>query len=294
MKRKLLLLLFLLIGSLATSAQMEYRLARSNGQLKLNINGAVVEGYEGKEIIFSNRNATNEQVDDRAKGLVAVSTSGYLDNTGLGFNIVANGQDISVNHVLSNSSDILKIKVPNGMKLSISCNSNQFYQDFVIRNFKGEIEVAANYNKIISENNTGPMNVSTINGAVEATFDREIKGPISLVSIYNYVDVALPPATKANIEMITFYGKLYAARELQIVPDQVAVNKISDPAEGDRDGSTKQKGNAKSLTRSLSIGGAVGFGDQAIRAEKIKGKLNGGGIDLIIRSNNRNVYLRNK
>lgn len=294
MKRKLLLPLFLLIGSLAASAQKEYRLAKSNGQLKLNINGVVVEGYEGKEIIFSNQNSTNEQVDDRANGLVAVSTSGYADNTGLGFNIVANGQDIAVNHVVSNSSDILKIKVPNGMKLSISSNSNQFYKDFVIRNFKGEIEVAANYNKVIMENNTGPMNVSTINGAVEATFDREIKGPISLVSIYNYVDVALPTATKANIEMITFYGKLYAARELQIVPDQVAVNRIGDLDGGDRDGSTKLNGNAKSLTRSLSIGGAVAFGEQANGAEKIKGKLNGGGIDLIIRSNNKNVYLRNK
>ncbi|WP_316796448.1 hypothetical protein [Pedobacter agri] len=294
MKRHLIIGLFLLVNSFMASAQKEYRLAKSNGHLRLNVIGAIVEGYDGKEIIFSNQNANKDYVDTRAKGLVAVNTSGYTDNTGLGFSIVANGQDINVNHVSANSTDILTIKVPNGIKISINNNNNKFYEDFIIRNIIGEIEVATNFNKIRLDNNSGPINVSTINGAVEATFGRDIKGPISIVSIYDFVDVTLPSTIKANLEMVTFYGKLYAASEFKIVPDKIEMNKGN--AQGpstSSDNKNQINRNTKSNSGPLLTGGYLGFGNEN-SGEKLKGKLNGGGIDLIIRSNNSNIYLRTK
>ena len=304
MKRQLTIVFFLMVAGLMANAQKEYRIAKANGNLRLNINGATIEGYDGKEIIFSIQNEVDQKLDDRAKGLVALSPSGLTDNTGMGFSILSNGLDINVDNVLKNSYDILKIMVPKGIKIFVNNNSNQFYEDFIIRNMAGEIEISTSYNKIRLENNSGPMNISSINGAIEATFDRDIKGPISIVSIYDYVDITLPATTKANIEMVTFYGKLYAAKEFSIEPDLAEAAKTSQvQSKGSKEvvntagkniGGTQINKNRQNSPSSLAIGGSVGFGQQYSRAEKIKGKLNGGGLDLIIRSNNQNIYLRNK
>jgi len=304
MKRQLTIMFFLMVAGLMANAQKEYRIAKANGNLRLNINGATIEGYDGKEIIFSIQNEVDQKLDDRSKGLVALSPSGLTDNTGMGFSILSNGLDINVDNVLKNSYDILKIMVPKGIKIFVNNNSNQFYEDFIIRNMAGEIEISTSYNKIRLENNSGPMNISSINGAIEATFDRDIKGPISIVSIYDYVDITLPATTKANIEMVTFYGKLYAGKEFNIEPDLAEAAKTSQvQSKGSKEvvktagkniGGTQINRNKQNSPSSLAIGGSVGFGQQYGRAEKIKGKLNGGGLDLIIRSNNQNIYLRNK
>ncbi|RZL31260.1 MAG: hypothetical protein EOP00_35300, partial [Pedobacter sp.] len=98
MKQKLIIFSALLSLSLYTNAQ-EYRIAKSSGTLKLNITGVIVEGYDGNEIIFSGEKvATDEITDERAKGLVPISTSKYVDNTGLGINVNENGQDLNVNY----------------------------------------------------------------------------------------------------------------------------------------------------------------------------------------------------
>lgn len=297
MKKQFIILLTLLSTSLVVNAQKEYRLAKTSGLLKLNINGAIVEGYDGKEIIFSSQNTVNSEVDERAKGLVAISGSGYTDNTGMGVSVTENGQEINVNNVSKKSIGIITIKVPQDIKVSFNNNSNLYHEELILRNLKSEIEVSVAYNKIKLENNTGPMNIKTVYGSVDASFNAEVKGPISIISVYDYVDISLPASTKANIELGTNYGKLYSAKEFVI----------------DIDKNDAEKTKEKSITTSRLTGAGInGFtinnttttssgGDFptisysfSSAGERIKGKLNGGGLDLIFKSTYKNVYLRQK
>lgn len=308
MKKQIVVLFALLSLGTSAWAQKEYRLAKSTGRLNLNISGAVVEGYNGNEIIFSSQKKVEEVTDERAKGLKAINGAGFTDNTGLGIDVSVNGQDINVNTVNNRPDGILSIKVPQNMKISFSNNNVIYSGEVILRNLNNEIEVSATYNKIRLENNSGPMNIKTVYGSVDASFTGDIKGPVSIISVYNYVDVSLPAATKANIDLGTSYGKLYAADQFKIVLDAK-----NDTEEKSGSSSRSIYVNGKKIERGLvnnkkseddesSSASAVNTGSGVIvraygryrEGENIKGKINGGGVDLILKSNYKNVYLRQK
>ena len=106
------------------------------------------------------------------------------------------------------------------------------------------------------ENVTGPVTAKTVYGHIEAEFSQNIKDPVSMVSIYGYVDVTLPLATKANLKMSTSYGEILVAPEFKIDID-------------------KQ-------------------GDMVQYSDKVNGKINGGGINIGLRSDYSKIYLRKK
>lgn len=302
MKKQLLLFTLLSLGvSVSAWAQKEYRLAKSTGRLNLNINGAIVEGYDGNDIIFSAKNTETEEIDERAKGLKAINGSGFTDNTGLGVDVTASGQDINVNMVSRKLKGILTIKVPQNIKIYFANNSNVYFEEVMLKNLKNEIEVSTTYNKIKLENNSGPMNIKTVYGSVDASFAGDIKGPVSIISVYSYVDVSIPAATKANLELGTSYGKLYSADEFNIVIDK---NSGKEEKSGSESVSTTENGknmvNMRRIDGDNSAGGLRGPSGMVTtfnsirQGEYIKGTINGGGADLILKSNYKNVYLRKK
>lgn len=358
MKKQFIILFTLLGASLLANAQQEYRVAKSSGQLKINLTGVIVEGYDGKEIIFSGQKTIADETDERAKGLVPISGSKHIDNTGMGISVTENGQEVNVNMAAKKPIGILTIKVPQSIKVSILSNNNRVFfatgtnnltndEPIIIKNLKSEIEVSVNRNKIKLENNTGPMNIKTVYGSIEAVFNNEIKGPVSIISVYDYVDVTLPASTKANIEMGSTYGKLYAGKEFKIDIDKEEVERnvysINTTGSGTRSRSVsrlsgnlanlgeittkapsttsnvddKVKGTESSAkqdevttiiagvkadgvkTKGIQIAGSdllsssiYTFDSFSMGGDRIKGKLNGGGIDLIFKSTNKNVYLR--
>lgn len=314
MKKQSIILITLLCAGLFANAQKEFRLAKSTGQLKLNINGAIIEGYDGKEVIFSSKDAKVDEVDERAKGLVAVSGSGYTDNTGMGISVTENGQDAVVNMVSKKPIGILTIKVPQNMKVSFTNNSTLYSDELFIKNIKGEIEVSTTYNKVKLENNTGPMSIKTVYSPIDASFNSDIKGPISIISVYGYVDVAMPSSSKANIELGTSYGKLYAGKEFKIDFEKAETDKNTERGTYSISGGNQTTNSNVNTKVESGTSSASGTSTTTIisgpnfssgrgltysmgsynSGDKIKGKLNGGGIDFIFKSTYKNVYLRDK
>lgn len=305
MKKQFFLLLSFLSITIAVSAQKEYKLARTTGQLNLNISGAIIEGYSGNEIIFSLPTTKTEIVDERAKGLKVINGSGFSDNTGLGVDVSENGAEINVNPVNKTLAGIMTIKVPQNIKVSFTNNSTLYQEEVILKNLKNEVEVSTNYNNIKLENNTGPMNIKTLYGSIDAIFSDEIKGPVSIVSVYGYVDVSLPTPTKANIELQTSYGKLYVAEGLKIAIEKNTNEKPQADANfvylnTGTNNATSIAGTG--ITTNQQVSGITGntkgvsiFNYESIRnSESIKGKINGGGANLILKSNYKNVYLRAK
>lgn len=254
MKKYLIATIAGLVAVTMTMAQ-SYKVTKSTGKLVISLSSVQVEGYNGTEIVFSNDRGDNE-VDERAKGLQPINGSGLVDNTNLGINVSDKGATIEVKQVSSRDTRI-KIMVPKGISVSYSHTGVMHTGKASFKNLESELEVSVQHNSVSLENVTGPMTIKATYGSIDATFKDAIKGPISLISIYGHVDVSLPVATKANLSMKTSYGEILAAQDLKIDVEK----------------------NAKDDMVSYSN-------------NNVKGKLNGGGAELSLRSDYSKIYLR--
>ena len=243
-----------LIISGAIQAQ-EYKVSKSTGTLDIDeVNNVTIEGYSGNEIVFTSRDHDRDD-DGRAKGLRAISSLGLEDNTGLGLSVVDKGNIIEVRQLKKMDGPDITIKVPKGVKVSYS-HTSPYGDEVEFKNFEGEIEVSTVHNGVVLTNPTGPLSVKTVHGEIDASLGAALKSPVSLVSVHGHVDVALPVATKANLEMNTQWGEIFVDPDFKIEIDRT--------------------------------------GNLVKYSGSVKGKLNGGGIDIEISSTHNNVYLRKK
>lgn len=243
----------LLMLPLIVEAQ-EYRIARSSGRLELNLGRVTVEGHDGNEIIFSTRDQRSEK-DERAQGLRPVNNLGLQDNTGLGIHVAEKGNVIEVHQLKPTHAPDITVRVPKGIIVSFKHDS-QYGGTARFLNLSNEIEVSAVYNSVELEQVTGPLTIETTHGGVTADFNAPVKDPISIVSIYGFVDVTLPQATQADLKLSTSYGDIFVAPELDI--------KIT-PSEG-----------------------------MKVYSNKVAGTINGGGADINLNCNYGKIYLRKK
>ncbi len=207
------ILSLLCIAAVGPLLGQEFKLAKSTGKLVLNLSSVTIEGYDGKEILFSTGYSEAEQ-DPRAKGLRAINGAGFVDNTGLGISVVENGATAEVNQVASNVS--VKIRVPKAVVISIEYHRVGSADLISCKNMENEIEISTDYNKISLENITGPVTVRALYGSVDAIFSKNMKGPVSIASIYATVDVSIPADTKANVKLSSAHGSILASADLKI------------------------------------------------------------------------------
>lgn len=252
MKKYQITTLLIAVAVITTQAQ-EFKVAKSSGKLVVNLSSARIEGTTGNEIIFSTTN-TNNEIDERAKGLRPISGTGFQDNTGLGINVTDAAGTIEVNQVTQRNRNI-KILVPKGVSIVYKYDKVESGKVY-FKNIEGEIEVVTQFNSVDLENVTGPVSAKVVNGSIDAKFGATIKGPISLVCINGHVDVAIPAATKANLKLNTSHGEILASSDLKIEMEKTEENKM------------------------------ISY------SNKVQGKLNGGGTDITLTSNNGKIYLR--
>ena len=254
MKKYIAIILVLPLMFTGFAQAQEYKLAKTSGRLELNVGRVTVEGHSGNEIIFSSTNGKSKK-DERAEGLRAINSLGLDDNTGLGIHVADKGNIVQVHQLRKTHAPDIKVMVPQGIVVSFSHDS-QYGGKARFVNLTNEIEVSAQYNSIALENVTGPLAVETTYGHVTADFTSPIRDPVSIVSIYGYVDVTLPQATKANLKLSTSYGDIFVAPEFNI---EIA----------SKDG-------------------------MKVYSDKISGTINGGGINIDLNCNYGKIYLRKK
>ncbi|MEX1240736.1 MAG: DUF4097 family beta strand repeat-containing protein [Cyclobacteriaceae bacterium] len=254
MKNRNIILLFALMLSGFVQAQ-EFKINKSSGRLELNISRVTVEGHDGNEIIFSSKNQKREK-DERAEGLRLVNSLGLEDNTGLGIHVADKGNVVGVYQLKQTHSPDIKVLVPKGMIVSFK-HESQYGGEARFINLTNEIEVSAQYNSIHLENVTGPLTVETTYGSVTADLSPTIKEPVSIVSIYGFIDITLPQSTAADLRLSTSYGDIFVAPEFE----------LDVPAKD---------------------------GMKVYGGDKITGTLNGGGTNIDLNCNYGKIYVRKK
>ena len=253
MKKYILAMAFgLLIG--VANAQ-EYKLNKSSGTLEIReVNHVTIEGHSGNEIIFTSRDEDRDD-DDRAKGLRAISSMGLEDNTGIGLSVVDKGNVIEVRQLKKMEGPDIKILVPKNVVVSYY-HTSPHGDEIEIKNFEGKVDVSTVHNGVVLSNVTGPLNIKTVHGDIEASLGAALKNPINIESVHGHVDVALPVTTKANLKLSTNFG------EILVDPDfKIEIEKT---------------------------------GDMIKYSDKVSGKINGGGIEIDLSAAHNNVYLRKK
>lgn len=252
MKKYLLLTLFSALLVTLADAQ-DYKINKTSGKITFDLGSIEIEGYNGNQIIFS---STDERpdTDPRAQGLRAINGAGYTDNTGLGISVTENGSTTEVHQVTG--SVAVKVRVPQGILISLTCHRLSGAGKVTFRNLANEIEVATDYNQVVLEYITGPLSVRALYGSVDAKFINPIKGPVAIASVYSTVDVSIPGTTKANIRLSSSHGEILAAADLNIVLEK------------------------------------NGSGDMISYGNTVNGKINGGGADIKLTSEYAKIYLR--
>lgn len=254
MKKKILMIAAFGLMIHAACAQ-EYKVAKSTGTLEISeVNNVTIEGYNGNEIVFTSRGHDRDD-DERAKGLRAISSMGLEDNTGIGLSVQTKGDIIEVHQLKKTDGPDVTIRVPKGVKVSYA-HSSPYGDEIEFKNFEGGIEVSTVHNGVILTNATGPIQVKTVHGDVDASLGATLSSPVTIVSVHGHVDVALPLTAKANLKLSTNHGEILVDPDFKIEIDRT--------------------------------------GDYVKYSDKVSGKLNGGGIDIELTANHDNVYLRKK
>lgn len=270
----------------------EHRFGMSSGKLKIDLSPVVIEGYDGREVIISTMvELVEEKNDPRAAGLVNLSSLGSRENnTGLGLNTSVQGEVTTIQRVKPFENDTVYLQIPKQLAVEIA-NARSFWVggDITIQNVAGEVEVSQTHGNVMLLNITGPATVKTAHGNIEAVFNEPVKGPISLISNFGFVDAALPSRTKADVEVSTMMGEIFADESLQIVSEEEQDSSSKSAAfyTVDSTGQAVFLSNGRAFDRFgsvLSLSGRVNF--------RIKGKLNGGGDQIILKTTQGKIYLR--
>lgn len=281
--KKIITLTMLCLLTLQVSAQKTYEVKKSTGTLAIaNLKAVQIEGYDGKTVLITLNGDENKKEDERAKGLRPFGSEGF-DNTGLGLIVTEKGEQVHLTQVDASTILDVKIKVPQGMKVSVANQSNYYASGsknigIFLKNLNSEVTISSQDEHIKLDNITGPLSVTSFFGNVEASINQAIKGPFSIVSFYGFIDMALPTNLKANLDIQTLYDSLLASDELNI---KLFPNTTLPEAELQDEVEVNVAG-LKVRTKQIKMG------------KNILGTINGGGEKIQLKAHYGKIYLRKK
>lgn len=212
--------------------------AENTVELSISIDEIEIVGSPANEIVIESLGeknprygqkkppSANTPLPDRAKGLKPVSPAGN-DNTGLGLTVEkldGHIRIVSESFLISNK---FRITLPNKVKLIIHDMQPHAGEksDYHISNMENEITASSLNSNIRLTNITGPAVLNVVNGNVEAVYSSiTTTNPISIVTVNGFVDLSIPGATKADLQLQTMNGRAYTDFEVKSDADNEAIS----------------------------------------------------------------------
>lgn len=196
--------------------------------------------------------------DERTKGLTKITHS----NTRV--DISSNNNKIFVKSSEYKKDLIFAIEVPKEINVHVHYN---FGGETQIENVIGNINVESNAGDIIAKNITGLVNASTNDGDITVSFDKiPVAKTMLLTNVSGHLDISLPADYAANVKLKTVLGEIYTGFDLDL--------KERPETEEEKE---KTQYFEFSHTNNWSIG-----------------KLNGGGPEIMMKTQSGNIYIRKK
>lgn len=198
-------------------------------------------------------NLDYEEMPERAQGLRALYYSAE-DNTGIGLSVEEDNGTLRIIPASRDDGEY-RIMVPNRVHLMVE-QVNFGGGDFEISNHGGEIEVKSKTGDINLSNITGPVTASSVSGDVEIEFSELSQAnPTSISLVSGFIDISIPGNSRANFNLGSVSGEVYTDLDIEL------------------------EGRANSSMSRLGGG-------------QINGTLNGGGVEVRLKSISGDIYLR--
>lgn len=201
------------------------------------------------------RNLDYEAPPERAEGLRALYYSAE-DNTGIGLSVEQENGMLKIVQASKDGGDY-RIMIPNRTRLMVE-EVNWGGGDFDISNHQGEIEILSKNGDVKMTAVTGPVIISSTSGDVEIDFSSLSQAnPTSISLVSGFIDITLPANSKADFKLSSISGEIYTDLDIEMRGDRSEMRRI---------GGSRQ----------------------------IEGTLNGGGVEVGLKTISGEVYLRKK
>jgi len=251
--KKIVLIAALLAANFLAIAQDDFSQSLEGIEwVKIESRAEIIVKTHDKEQLLIKGGAA-QKTPDRAKGLKLVGQGGS-DNTDVGFYVVKEGNDLLVRNLRKWNKGNAEIYLPASQNITVTTNGTG-QSDIRIYGFTGEIEANARLNGGIKiEGVSGPVTANSLNGGIDVSFIKVNQdSPITIYSTNGALDIRLPKETPADLGVSSTNGEIYTDFELKF-PEKDGLKSIS--------------------------------------SQKVKQPLNGGGVQLQLKTTNGNIYLR--
>ncbi|WP_026628836.1 DUF4097 family beta strand repeat-containing protein [Dyadobacter alkalitolerans] len=232
------------------------------GSLQVNlINGTIkVTGYSGNQVVIDavvkGSEKPDKPKDEAAGGMKRITRNGGLELTATEEHNV-----VKLTTRMVNTTMLLEIKVPQKFGLKVGTVNNG---DIVIENVSGEMEIQNVNGDITLTNIAGSAVANTINGTLKANFKTiDTTSPMAFSTLNGNVDVTIPASAKFNVKLKSDRGEIFSDFDVDVDKSAPQATRSS------KDGMYK-----------VSID------------DWVKGKINGGGSEIMMKNMNGNIYVR--
>ncbi|MER0439324.1 hypothetical protein [Emticicia sp. W12TSBA100-4] len=277
-----------------------------------------IEGITGTEVIVES-DKQEKEFPEEAQGLKIVTPGGAVDNTGIGANVQMEGNTLKIKLPKSKYYGNFVVKVPKDLNVSIKENGNS-YGKWFISGMKGEVEAETSYSTLNIKNVSGPIVARGGYGKMYIEYDQLNQSRPNSITASGAVDITLPADTKANLKVQATYADFFT--DFDITPTKY--EEVNDKVEkgekaekiakieavsptGQQAKTIKGTGNVYAVEGFSTTQKSVAYADarwankqnydtdcNCYYTNATIGTINGGGVNLTIRSDQGNVYLRKK
>ncbi|MEW2920223.1 DUF4097 family beta strand repeat-containing protein [Muricauda sp. ANG21] len=266
MMRAIVIVMLLLVTNAVVGQQKEidlFTVPLSNpskaGKLELDqISGSIsVEGYEGKEVIVKVSVMDGDNSSSTKNGMKRIGGSG------LNISAEESNNVVEIDNEVWNRKTDFEIKVPYSFSLKLSTVNNG---DIDVSGVKGDLEISNVNGSITLENVEGAVSADTTNGVVKVDFKAIDNSANMVFSSFNgNVEVTFPKSLKANVKAKSDMGDVYTDFDMALTESKPEVDK-------------KQ-----------------GSGSYKVTLEQwVRGKINGGGPELLFKTFNGDILIKAK
>ena len=234
----------------------------NSGKLVIDqISGSItVEGYDGKEVIVKasfGKEKDHDDVKPQYQGMKRVKSASLSISAEERNNVVQ-----IINEQWNQVTD-LEVKVPRNFSLKLSTvNEGNIY----VKGVNGEMEISNVNGGITLENVSGSASTDTVNGDVKINFNSITKDAnMAFSSLNGDVDVTFPNSLKADVKAKSDMGEIFTDFDMVVSTNKPEMNEKSSS------------------------------GSYKVKIEQwVRGKINGGGPEMLFKTFNGNILIRSK
>ncbi len=239
---------------------IEFSNPQTRGKLEVDITKGTVTvlGTSRKNVLvkYTLHTQGKEKQESRSDGLKRI------DAAAANLEIYEQNNVVKVDTDWSSKGIDFVIEVPSDIDLKLDTYNQAA---IVVKNIKGELELDSYNGPITAENISGSVIADTYNGKIMVTFDAiKPDTPMAFATYNGDVDLTLPSGFKANMKMRTARGEILSGFDIDLIK--------SEPVQRKNDGGVQK----------------------VYLDEWVRGKINGGGPEFMIKNYNGDIYLRKK